>query len=174
MADLVGNVSEIQYGYRIVNGEIQILENNNAADPLADLSKDSPEWRAILPDSSDEGYTLVDPGTSGTLHWNGSQLGTEVPQDTIQSKIIKFTAITTSSALTKIPCIMYELGLIPIKLNYGPDETDGYCSLAMLGEEMLSSRGGHYTSEDYAGLGSVSTASRNSADVRRGCRPRSL
>ena len=70
VCDIVGNQFEQDYGYRIVGNELQILENNNAASPDADLSSTSAAWKAILPNASDDGYTLVAPGTTGTLHWN--------------------------------------------------------------------------------------------------------
>lgn len=69
LADIIGSSLEQQYGLRYVNCEMQILENNNAADPDADLSASSAAWKAILPNQSDDGYTLVAPGTAGTLHW---------------------------------------------------------------------------------------------------------
>jgi hypothetical protein len=67
--DVNGNCFDQDYGYRIYDGELQVLENNNAADPSADLSASSAAWKAILPNSANNGHTLVAPGTSGTLHW---------------------------------------------------------------------------------------------------------
>ncbi len=57
IADLVSPKQWVA-GLRLVNGEIQIIPNNNAA--VMDT-----DWRAILPDGS-----LVPPGTSGTLKWD--------------------------------------------------------------------------------------------------------
>lgn len=75
MADLIGSTLELQAGYLVVDGEILILVNNNAADPSKNILPARkallpPIWRAIKPNAGDNGYTLVDPGTSGTLHWN--------------------------------------------------------------------------------------------------------
>ena len=70
ICDIIGSSMEQQYGYRLYDCELQILENNNAADPEADLSASSAAWKAILPNRADDGYTLVAPGTTGTLHWN--------------------------------------------------------------------------------------------------------
>ncbi|CAJ0884120.1 hypothetical protein [Ralstonia mannitolilytica] len=60
IADLVGNVWEFTPGLRLVDGEIQVLANNDAA-IASDFSGAAP-WKAILQDGS-----LVAPGTSGTL-----------------------------------------------------------------------------------------------------------
>ncbi len=64
--DLNGNVYEWQGGYRTVDGEIQIIPDNNAAKQISQGSE-STLWKAIMPDGS-----LVDPGTPGTLKWDYS------------------------------------------------------------------------------------------------------
>lgn len=46
--DLNGNIYEWTPGMRLNGGEIQIIENNNAADTTKDLSATSALWRAIL------------------------------------------------------------------------------------------------------------------------------
>ena len=63
--DLNGNIFEWVKGLRLMDGEIQIIPDNNAALTTADVSKDSAEWRAILEDGS-----LVEPGTAGTLKFD--------------------------------------------------------------------------------------------------------
>lgn len=62
IADLSGNVSEWNSGMRLLNGEIQIIENNNAAKLAINLGAASTEWKAI------DGATgnLVAPGGTGT------------------------------------------------------------------------------------------------------------
>ena len=52
--DVNGNCFDQDYGYRIYDGELQVLENNNAADPSADLSASSAAWKAILPNSAND------------------------------------------------------------------------------------------------------------------------
>ncbi len=72
--DLNGNVSEWVGGIRTVYGELQVLVNNNAADPAHSQAASSAEWKAI------DGTTgnLVTPNgtgrTSGSLKasWTGS------------------------------------------------------------------------------------------------------
>lgn len=63
MSDLCGNVWEWTPGLRIVAGEIQIIENNNAALNSADFSTTSAGWKAI------DGSTgaLVTPTFTGTI-----------------------------------------------------------------------------------------------------------
>lgn len=68
IADLNGNIWEWATGMRIVDGEIQILADNNAADNTKDVSAGSAEWKAIL--GSDG--TLVAPGTANTVKYAAS------------------------------------------------------------------------------------------------------
>ena len=72
IADLNGNVAEWAPGMRINNGEIQIIENNNAALSTTDFGASSAEWKAI------DGATgaLVAPGTAGTVKYAASNSGT--------------------------------------------------------------------------------------------------
>lgn len=74
--DLNGNVWEWNSGMRLMNGEIQIIENNNAAILNADHSVNSALWKAILPDG-----TLVTPGTSGTLKIDGDVANANASQN---------------------------------------------------------------------------------------------
>ena len=60
--DMNGNVWEWCTGLRLVYGEIQILQDNNAADPTADLSAGSAAWKAI---NAADG-SLVTPDGNGT------------------------------------------------------------------------------------------------------------
>lgn len=60
--DMNGNVWEWCTGLRLVNGEVQIIADNNAADPTCDLSADSSAWKAI---KASDG-SLVDPDGAGT------------------------------------------------------------------------------------------------------------
>lgn len=71
--DLNGNVWEWVGGLRLNEGEIQILENNNAADYTKDQGASSTEWKAILADG-----TLVAPGTANTLKLDSSSPGSVV------------------------------------------------------------------------------------------------
>jgi len=63
--DLNGNVWEWVGGLRINGGEINVLENNNAADNTKLQTVGSAEWKALLQDGS-----AVAPGTAGTLKYD--------------------------------------------------------------------------------------------------------
>lgn len=67
-SDLSGNVWEWTPGLRIVAGEIQVIPDNGAASPTADLSAASTAWMAI------DGATgaLVAPGSAGTVKYAAS------------------------------------------------------------------------------------------------------
>lgn len=45
--DLCGNVWEMVRGFRLMNGDLQVVENNDAALDI-DLGEDSPNWKPIL------------------------------------------------------------------------------------------------------------------------------
>ena len=177
LCDIIGSSMEQQYGYRIVDCELQILPNNNAADPDADLSASSAAWKAILPNAGDDGYTLVAPGTAGTLHWNwtGSaiQLDTQCDDLTIGPKGQAFKTLTAhSTRLPYVPSIVKELGLFPTDAN---DNTEGYYYVNFVAGERFPRRGGAYGNGGGAGLGCVLAGyERGSAAAYCGCRPRSL
>lgn len=63
--DLNGNVWEWAGGIRLVDGEIQVIANNDAMLSSADMTAGSALWRAVLQNGS-----LVDPGTADTLKWD--------------------------------------------------------------------------------------------------------
>jgi len=71
IADLVGNMWEWAGGYRLFDGEIQILPNNDAADASKEQGRDSPLWRAIR--ASDGAF--VAPGSDGTLKYDSKHAG---------------------------------------------------------------------------------------------------
>ena len=177
LADIIGSSLEQQYGLRYVNCEMQILENNNAADPDADFSASSAAWKAILPNQSDDGYTLVAPGTAGTLHWtwqNGKlTLDTVEPEFDNQYRGTKFNNLAYNATnLPYIPSIVKELGLFPTDAS---DQTEGFYYVNFIKGERFPRRGGGCNDASYAGLGCVEVVSeRGSAHTDYGCRPRSL
>jgi len=137
MADLIGSCFEVGYGYRLVDMELQVLENNDAADPEADLSATSGAWRAILPHAADDGYDLVAPGTEGTLKWNLS--GTKFSLDTVANTTGEWKGnwfvggyTANSATVPHVPHILKELGLYPsdaasgnmgrVSMNYASGE----------------------------------------------------
>ena len=143
---MIGNCTEMVYGLRLVNCEIQILgDNNDAADADADMSPYG-AWKAILPSNTGNDYTLVDPGTSGTVHYAQDQSG-GVMLDTVEPEFsdngmayspFKDIKVNTSR-MPYVPSILYELGLAPI-----PGTTvDGYVEFDLTREEQLPRRSGY-------------------------------
>ena len=176
VCDIVGNCFEQDYGYRIVDGELQILENNNAADPEADLSASSAAWKAILPNSADDGYTLVAPGTEGTLHWTwaNSKITLDTAKPTLDNEYrgTNFKDLAVNSAnLPYIPTIVRELGLFPTSGS----TTKGYYYIQFASGERFPRRGGNCFHGGGIGLGyEYCSIPRGSASRYYGARPRSL
>ncbi len=176
LCDIVGNAYEQDYGYRIVRGEIQIMENNNAAHPDADLSANSAAWKAILPNKDNYGYTLVAPGTAGTLHWtwqnNKITLDTMEPVFDNEKRLTKFKDLTANTAhVPYVPFIMRELGLFPVS----GDRSQGYVYISFTEAETLLRRGGCFSTGQGAGLGCLgSTSIRPAVSEIYSARPRSL
>ena len=153
--DLTGNCYDQDYGYRIVDNELQILADNNAADPTADLGANSSAWKAILPNPSDNGHTLVAPGTSGTLKWNFLNnkitLDTEVASGVTGQKSTSFAQLAVNTTnVPYVPAILQELGIFPIS----GDDTQGTTYHDFSGGERFPRRGGFSGTSD-AGLGYV-------------------
>ncbi|MDD3029882.1 MAG: hypothetical protein PHS57_06355 [Alphaproteobacteria bacterium] len=176
--ELTGNCSEQDYGYRIFDGELQILQDNNAADPIADLSAGSAAWKAILPNLEDDGFTLVAPGTDGTLKWDVSAatggypiLDTVINIRTTESASRSFKDLTRNvTNVPFVPHILLELGLFPIS----GDTTQGNVYVRNdAGSEFFPRRGGAYSSTSSAGLGFEScNYARSLAYTSYGARPR--
>lgn len=72
---LNGNVWEWVGGLRVMNGEIQIIPDNNAAEHV-DQSASSTLWKAILQDGS-----LANPGAANSLKYNGAVAGDATQTD---------------------------------------------------------------------------------------------
>ena len=113
---LNGDAWEWSTGLRAVNGEFQILEDNNAALSSADLTAGSAQWKAILEDG-----TLVAPGTDGTLKFQptgetsgATQIVKEVTHTTLDTTdtSTSFKDLAVVEGIT-IPDIMKALALYP-------------------------------------------------------------
>lgn len=155
--DLNGNVSEWVGGYRVKDGEIQILPNNDAADADNSQAADSTKWRAIMPDGS-----LVDPGTPGTLKWDYTAdpgtVSAEKPfrlntvlefQQTVEAPYgsVAFQSLTAADGVN-VPEILKALALFPADSgDHGSDRI----YMRNIGER-LAYRGGDWGSASYAGV----------------------
>lgn len=91
--DLNGNMNEWQGGLRIVWGELQILANNDAADPDNPQNKTSTCWKAI---KASDG-TLVEP-ESKTTDTAPKTSGSTVKLDYVGNVLTYATGVSTASA----------------------------------------------------------------------------
>ena len=169
IADLVGNVWEWQGGLRLLDGEIQILPNNDAAATGADHSAASALWRAILPDGS-----LVAPGTAGTLKYDASGasgagapvLATAVTSQSNGSSFAnqQYAALTATAS---VPPLVKLLGLYP----HTASMTRGRLYMRNAGER-LPIRGGNWSNGGNAGLCAIIlTNARTHSSAAIGFRP---
>ena len=114
--DLNGNVWEWNSGIRLLNGELQILENNNAANRVNSQSSNSTHWRAIDGTTGD----LIIPNTIGSTPysikldlvdgkwtWITGAISTQGEADT------KFVNVASTGLCEKAKELLYALGLLP-------------------------------------------------------------
>jgi len=137
--NLNGNVWEWSPGMRIVDGEIQIIADNDAVATATDLSATGP-WQAIL--ASDG--TLVAPGTAGTVKYatSGTAAGTLVcGNGSAFSSMVSHGV--SSAALDRLRA----LGLMQPGT---PIEQDGF--YINLSGERLPGRGGSWADGSRAGV----------------------
>ena len=149
--DMNGNVREGQGGFRIIDGEIQVLADNNAADNTKDQSATSTEWQAILQDGS-----LVTPGTADTLKYDATGAtgsGDPIVNTTVTSQsdgstysYMTFENLTAETGVT-VPALMIALGVYPAGAGLGGDR------IYVRNEgERLPLRGGYWSSSTNAGV----------------------
>ncbi|MBD5145967.1 MAG: formylglycine-generating enzyme family protein [Ruminococcus sp.] len=135
IADLNGNVWEWISGMRLINGKIQILENNNAADYNNSVFADSALWKEIMPNGS-----LVAPGTTGTLAYSTS-CGSAL-----------FTSLTTTpSAAGTGAALLEALGLLPHE-NSNPADYGNHAVWVTVEGEKVPLRGGAWYNTTLAGI----------------------
>jgi len=155
IADLNGNIREWVGGMRLVNGEIQILPNNDAADNTKDQSANSTLWKAIL--ASDG--SLVTPGTTGTCKYDSvgtpgqgttsTQLDDVIDYETGDTNYTSniFQSLAADTGITP-PAILKQLLLFPIaSTGLG----DGRILMRNSGE-LFPVRGGNWASGSNAGV----------------------
>lgn len=151
VADLSGNVWEWTGGLRLLNGEIQILPNNDAAATGADQSAGSTLWRALLPSGA-----LVAPGSGGSLKYDASAatgsgnpiLSTVVTSQSngSTSSLRKYGTLTAASGVD-VPPLAKLLGLFPHVTGI---ERGGLYARNL--DERLPIRGGNWNAGDNAGI----------------------
>lgn len=125
IADLCGNVWEWVAGFRLMDGEIQIIPYGNSMKSTCSMDAASTEWKAIKADGS-----LAEPGTADTLKIDRESatsaaivINTAVTTRTTDSNDAncQFKATKAAAGLT-IPKILIAMGLFPDSAaNYGGD-----------------------------------------------------
>lgn len=157
--NLNGNVWEWSPGMRIVDGEIQIIPDNDAVLSATDLSASGP-WQAILAADG----TLVAPGTAGTVRYatSGSTAGTLVC-----SSGDAFSAMVANSVSAAALDRLRALGLMQ---PGAPIEQDGFY-ISTSGER-LPFRGGCWYIGSRAGVFALYLGdARSNTDTDVGFRP---
>ena len=171
-ADLRGNVNEWNGGYRINEGELQIIQDNNAADNTKDQSAASTLWKAILQDGS-----LVAPETADTYKWDFTgvpadggafQLNIAIDNANPDGKYGQNTFSTLAAKLgVTIHDILRYLGIMPPLAN-APLGTQYMRNIG----ERFGFAGGVWDSTSIAGLGSrLAYIERTASDNYIGFRP---
>ena len=151
IADLNGNVWEWSPGMRINNGEIQVIENNNAALSSANFGVSSVEWRAI------DGATgnLVALGSTGTVKYASANSGTaDYTLYRTSGSSFEGMVNTTGAAPVSAAAIakLKALGLFPVAPS-GLGSDGFYLNVS---GERLPYRGGHWFSAAITGVFALS------------------
>lgn len=155
--DLNGNVWEWVGGLRLVDGEIQIIPDNNAAAGV-DMSATSTLWKAInatgsLINAGAAGslkydYT-ADPGTASAQKGIAKLVTTLTHKQTVEAPYSagEFESLTADSGIA-VPEILKVLGLYP----YGTKDNHGdYFYMRNIGER-LPFRGGSFMTTSKSGV----------------------
>jgi hypothetical protein len=143
--DFNGNLNEWDDGFRLLNGEIQVIPTEELLLADAETGIDSPLWRAI-----DETGALVAPGTPGTLKY-------DTPDGHIRLTRISHALGIGNSAFAEI---VAEPGLTPPKITellglYPQAGRDGYgCGWHWVSTygEVMPLCGGAHRANDHAGM----------------------
>mgnify|MGYP000819364910 CR=1 FL=1 len=136
VADMVGNVWEHVGGVRFLDGQVQIIPNNEAA-AGADQSPDSKEWTAIYTPDGDPVYYEV---------WDGEIRLQPTAPDVKDSDGVPFCDLHERADMD-VPDKLIELGLYPAP-GY---ESEEYFWLDTDGERCVA-RGGHWGNGAGAGV----------------------
>ena len=168
IADLAGNVWEWSAGMRLINGEIQVIADNNAALHTIDMSATSAQWKAIdavtgnlvTPDGNGTTAGTVKFANSGTADYtiNGTSFGA--------IRNLSTTKPVSAAALARLKALcLYPVVEDTDKFNgdyFGKDIT----------AERVSIRGGSWTSAAIAGVFALSLFNaRSNAYTYFGARP---
>lgn len=162
IADLNGNVWEWQGGIRIVWGELQILENNNAADPDNPQNATSECWKAInastgelmTPESSISDNAPKQSGSSVKLDWKNSKWTySNAVSNAAGGQGCSFANVTCDSNIgDAAKLVLRALAMLPDDGAVATDYQDDYFYMNNNQSERGVSRGGHWGNGAGAGL----------------------
>ena len=147
-----GNFYSWAAGFRQKAGEIQVIQNNDAALDATDQSDASGAWKAILQDGS-----LVAPGTDLTLKYDATapiKVCTEITTRTsAESKYNEFGNIVAADGIT-IPNIAKLLGIAPADTAAALDNDYIYLRNDIEGtySETMARRGGYWRGDAQGGV----------------------
>ena len=153
--DLNGNTWEWQGGYRTVYGEVQILANNDAANPGNPQNATSQLWKAINATTGE----LVAPGSAGTVKldyvsskWTYSASITDLKNE---GRGCTFANVTfTADVKQPAQDLLRALAMLPVAGDTGYN--DDYFWANNGAAERLAFRGGSWSSGTSAGVFPVS------------------
>lgn len=158
--DMNGNVWEWTPGIRLVNGEVQIIADNNAAVPTCDLSATSLAYKAINASTGE----LVTPDGQGTtqgtvkLDFSSSKwtYSTTIAHDTV-SNYCQFKDVSADASIgAAAKLLLQSLAMLPDASLTGDDIDATYGGdyfYANNGEaERCACRGGDWYNGAYAGV----------------------
>lgn len=170
IADLSGNVWEWNSGMRLLNGEIQIVADNNAAKLAIDLGATSVEWKAI------DGATgnLVTPNGSGTTAGTVKLAASGTAAYTLViSSAGAFGSITNPSATPVSTAALNKLkalGLFPLVSGSAAFNADGFWYNPTI--ESVPIRGGRWSNGATAGVFALDlNGGRSGTGTHIGARP---
>ena len=147
IADLNGNVWEWSPGMRINNGEIQVIQDNDAALTATDFSATSAAWKAIDGATG----TLVAPGTVGTVKCATTNSGT-ADYTLYRASGSSFEGMVNSTGANPVSAAaiarLKALGLFPVAPS-GLGADGFYLNIS---GERLTSRGGRWDSVAISGV----------------------
>ena len=147
-----GNFYSVTAGLRQKAGEIQIIQNNDAALDATDQSDATGAWKAILQDGS-----LVAPGTDLTLKYDATapiKICTEITARTsTESKSNEFGNVVAADGIT-IPNILKLLGIAPADTAAALGNDYIYLRNDIDGTylETMARRGGHWSNYTQNGV----------------------
>ena len=168
IADLSGNVWEWNSGMRILNGEIQVIADNNASKLAINLGAASTEWKAI----DGETGNLVTPNGSGTTVGTIKYADGGTADYTINGgsfgaiRNLSTTKPVTAAALARLKALC----LYPHTENTASYNSDHFAKI--MTDERLPIRGGSWPTAAAAGVFALNLGNaRSSASTSIGVRP---